>query len=118
MAMLCTPLKQPLHVIGKRVIMRGRMTPGRPSGGFGLVADGDYVAIFHSIHRVMKAEKILKSKQAPILLIPVPRQLSSDCGLAIRYAANDRELVEELLREADLSATETFLKTGKDFVRS
>ena len=96
--------------------MRGRMSPDRLSGGSGLVSDGDYVAIFHSIHRVMKAEKILKSKQAPILLIPVPRQLSADCGLAIRYARDDRDLVEGFLREADLPAAETFRKEGEDFI--
>ncbi|HKJ04251.1 MAG TPA: DUF3343 domain-containing protein [Geopsychrobacteraceae bacterium] len=82
-----------------------------------MVADSDCVAIFHSIHRVMKAEKILKGKQAPILLIPVPRQLTSDCGLAIRYAPDARESVEGLLRDADLSPTEVFCKQGDDFVR-
>ena len=50
-----------------------------------MVREGDFVAIFHSIHRVMKAEKVLKQEGAPILLIPVPRQLTSDCGLAIRF---------------------------------
>lgn len=82
-----------------------------------MVADGDYVAIFHSIHRVMKAEKILKGKQVPMLLIPVPRQLSADCGLAVRYTSADRELVEGLLEEAGLSPAEIFQKIDDDFVR-
>lgn len=82
-----------------------------------MVADGDYVAIFHSIHRVMKAEKILKGRQAPMLLIPVPRKLSADCGLAIRYTSADRELVEGLLEEAGLTPSEIFQKTGEDFNR-
>ena len=82
-----------------------------------LVAEGDYVAIFHSVHRVMKAEKILKQKHAPMLLIPVPRQLAADCGLAIRYAEADRDLVEDLLKEAALSPVEVFQKRGEDFVR-
>lgn len=109
--------KQLLHVIVKRVIMRGRMSLGSCSGGFCLVADGDYVAIFHSIHRVMKAEKILKSKEAPMLLIPVPRQLTADCGLAIRYSAEDRMLIERLLREAATPPVEIFRKEGEDFIR-
>ena len=50
-----------------------------------VVEDGDCVAIFQSIHKVMKAEKILKGHELEILLIPVPRQLTSDCGLAIRF---------------------------------
>jgi len=113
----CPGRKQRLHVKVKRVIMRGLLSPGPCSGGFSLVADSDFVAIFHSIHRVMKAEKVLKSQQAPIMLIPVPRQLTSDCGLAIRYADNDRDLVEGLLQEAGLSPTEIFCKKGEEFVR-
>ncbi len=67
-----------------------------------MVKDGDYVAIFNSVHRVMKAEKLLKGVRLPILLIPAPRALTSDCGLAIRYAPPDREPVEEALRGAGL----------------
>lgn len=81
-----------------------------------MVADGDYVAIFNSVHRVMKAEKILKGRQAPMLLIPVPRQLTADCGLAIRYSAEDRELVERLLGDAGLPPVEVFRKDGDVFV--
>ena len=82
-----------------------------------MVADGDYVAIFNSIHRVMRAEKILKGKQVKIVLIPVPRQLTSDCGLAIRYAAAERSTVEGLLEEAELPPKEIFCKKGETFIR-
>ena len=51
-----------------------------------MVKDGDYVAIFNSVHRVMEAEKLLKEKRLAVLLIPAPRALAADCGLALRYA--------------------------------
>lgn len=60
----------------------------------------------------MKAEKLLKEQKLPILLIPAPRSLSSDCGLAIRYAAPDRERTEAMLREAGLAPEEIYIKTG------
>lgn len=82
-----------------------------------MVNDGDYVAIFNSVHRVMKAEKILKERRLPILLIPAPRSLSSDCGLAIRYAAGNREMVEELLRESVLAPEEIYIKEGERYTR-
>jgi hypothetical protein len=82
-----------------------------------MVNDGDYVAIFNSVHRVMKAEKILKGAQLPILLIPAPRALSSDCGLAIRYAAAERDRIETLLAGADLLPEEIYLRTGDRFAR-
>lgn len=75
-----------------------------------MVRDGDYVAVFNSIHRVMKAEKILKGRRLGILLIPVPRALQSDCGLAIRYGADIRDLVEMVLAEEGLLPAELYVK--------
>ncbi len=80
-----------------------------------MVNDGDCVAIFHSIHRVMKAEKVLKAEKQQILLIPVPRQLTSDCGLAIRFSEATRAEVEAVLAAADLNPTEIWLKQTGEF---
>jgi len=74
-----------------------------------MVRNDDLVAIFHSIHRVMKAEKLLKQARVDILLIPVPRQLSSDCGLAIRYPALSRQEVEVVLERERLLPEELYL---------
>jgi len=82
-----------------------------------MVKDGDYVAIFNSVHRVMKAEKLLKGEKIPMLLIPAPRALTSDCGLAIRYADSDRDRVEALLASASLKPEEIYLKSENRFVR-
>jgi len=82
-----------------------------------MIMEGDLVAIFHSIHRVMQAEKLLKRAGAKMLLIPVPRQLSSDCGLAIRFSSRDREQVLNLLLEAGLSPTELQRREGTGFVQ-
>lgn len=82
-----------------------------------MVNEGDYVAIFNSVHKVMKAEKLLKKESIPMLLIPAPRSLSSDCGLAIRYGSANREQLESLLSAAALLPEEIFLKSGEHFVR-
>lgn len=83
-----------------------------------MINEGDYVAIFNSVHRVMKAEKLLKGEKIPILLIPAPRALSSDCGLAIRYADSDRERVEALLASASLKPEEIYRMVAARFVRT
>lgn len=83
-----------------------------------MVRDGDYVAVFNSIHRVMKAEKVLKGKQLGILLIPVPRALQSDCGLAIRYAADIRGAVEGALAEEGLLPAETYVRQGEAYKKT
>lgn len=82
-----------------------------------MVKDGDVVAIFNNIHRVMKAEKVLKEKRLEMLLIPAPRALKSDCGLAIRYEEADRQVIEETLRDAGLAPEEIYRKKGEEFVR-
>jgi hypothetical protein len=82
-----------------------------------MVKDSDYVAIFNSIHRVMKAEKLLKERRLPILLIPAPRTLKSDCGLALRYAATDQPAVEQVLAEEGLMPEEIFCKKGEEYIK-
>ncbi|MBK5277167.1 MAG: DUF3343 domain-containing protein [Desulfuromonadales bacterium] len=67
-----------------------------------MVQEGDYLAIFNSAHRVMKAESILKSRGLPILLIPAPRQLLTDCGLALRFSPEIRDEVMRILEQEQL----------------
>jgi hypothetical protein len=80
-----------------------------------MVREHDFVAIFHSIHRVMKAEKILKREKVEMLLIPVPRQLTSDCGLAIRYAENEKETIGAILIRENLLPEELYQKEDGSF---
>ena len=81
-----------------------------------MVRENDFIAIFHSIHRVMKAEKILKGASVPIQLIPAPRQISSDCGLALRYAPEEAERVKDLLVAQGLPPVEVYQYEGGKFV--
>jgi hypothetical protein len=67
-----------------------------------MVKEGDYLAVFNSAHRVMKAESLLKSRGFPILLIPAPRQLMTDCGLALRISPEIRGEVLRALQEEQL----------------
>ena len=79
-----------------------------------MISEEDCVAIFHSVHRVMKAEKILKEQQLNILLIPAPRQLSADCGMAIRYPYELHAEVTRTLDQVALPLAEVWLlRSGK-----
>lgn len=81
-----------------------------------MVRENDVIAVFHSIHRVMKAEKILKGAGVTILLIPAPRQISSDCGLALRYTREDTERVQTLLAAQGLPPAEIYQYQGGKFI--
>ncbi|TGU75199.1 DUF3343 domain-containing protein [Geomonas terrae] len=80
-----------------------------------MIKDGDFIAIFNSIHRVMEAERLLKDQGLKILLIPAPRSLAADCGLAIRYAEDVRPQVEAVLSGAGLLPRDLYRKNGDNF---
>lgn len=82
-----------------------------------MVREGDYVAIFKSVHRVMEAERLLKKKGLPILMIPAPRAVASDCGLGLRYAEDAREEVEGTLADAGLLPKELYRKRGDEYLK-
>lgn len=67
-----------------------------------MIREGDFLAVFNSAHRVMKAESILKARGLPILLIPAPRQLMTDCGLALRISTEIKSEVMQILKEEQL----------------
>lgn len=62
----------------------------------------DVVLIFRGTHQVMSAEKHLKKGGVAMRLIPVPRRLTSDCGLAIRIPADLQGRAREVLSEGNL----------------
>jgi len=56
------------------------------------------VVLFQSVHHALRAEKLLKEAGIPCKLIPIPRNLSSDCGVCLRFDSPLRPRVEEALR--------------------
>jgi hypothetical protein len=65
-------------------------------------ADPDLILIFRGTHQVLSAEKRLKGGRVSVRLIPVPRRLTSDCGLAIRIPLGQRDRAREILSRARL----------------
>ncbi|HAE58052.1 MAG TPA: hypothetical protein DCG54_00705 [Anaerolineae bacterium] len=62
------------------------------------------VVLFHTTTSALRAEKILQKIGLTVKLIPTPRELSSDCGIALRFQLTDREAVEKGLTEAGVDA--------------
>ncbi|MCE5263494.1 MAG: DUF3343 domain-containing protein [Deltaproteobacteria bacterium] len=56
------------------------------------------VAIFQSVHHALLAEKVLIGAGIACKLIPMPRNISSDCGVCLRFEPPLRPKVEEALR--------------------
>jgi hypothetical protein len=58
------------------------------------------VVLFYTTSAVLRAEKILKGAGIACKLIPVPRELSSNCGISLRFAWPQAEEIRGLLEGA------------------
>ena len=58
------------------------------------------VVLFHTSSAAFRAEKLLLKHGLQAKLIPTPREYSSDCGIALRFDANQSEQVKTLLSSA------------------
>ncbi len=69
------------------------------------------IFLFRSVHQVMKAEKLLKGKGMKIDLIPIPREISSDCGVAIELSMELKEEAWNLLEENQVAILDCYIRT-------
>lgn len=58
------------------------------------------VVLFYTNSAALRAEKILTLAGLTVKLIPTPRQLSSDCGIALRFETVFCQQVQSLLAQA------------------
>ncbi len=78
---------------------------------------GSYVAIFSSIHYVLKAEQLLKGGNISLDVVPVPREISGDCGMAITFAPEKLAEVQGILAAADIAIARIFCREAEGVYR-
>ena len=75
------------------------------------------VVTFHSTYSVLKTEKILKDAGLEkVRLVPVPSEISSDCGVTVRFLLDDLERVLPLLQPVDEDLEGIFTSTEEGWV--
>jgi hypothetical protein len=57
------------------------------------------VALFDSTSQVMRGERVLGQAGVRVKMIPTPRQISSDCGMALRFDREESDRVVTILSE-------------------
>ncbi|TDO90124.1 uncharacterized protein DUF3343 [Halanaerobium saccharolyticum] len=72
---------------------------------------------FYSTHLALKFERELKNNEINIKVTPVPRQISSSCGLSGRINTQDFEKVKKVCSENDIEYEDIYQINGKDFKR-
>lgn len=58
------------------------------------------VILVHSTSHAIQAERVLQRAGLAVKLIPTPRELSSDCGSAVRIVADECDAGRKALTEA------------------
>ena len=56
------------------------------------------VLIFHTSNHAFRAEKVLKQAGIDCKLVPVPRHLSSECGVCLRLLPEHQATALDLLK--------------------
>lgn len=62
--------------------------------------DKSFVILFHTSSHAFRAESVLKKAGIPCKLTPVPRHLSSDCGVCAKIERTYKEGIEDILKSA------------------
>jgi hypothetical protein len=57
-----------------------------------------WIVTFPNTHLALKAERVAKGLGIPMKMIPVPRDMSSDCNMGMRVTTEHRERLRDALR--------------------
>jgi hypothetical protein len=60
------------------------------------------VILVYSTGHAVRAEKLLQEEGIPSKLVPVPRHLSSDCGVCVRISLADADSARRILDAASM----------------
>lgn len=58
------------------------------------------ILLFYTSNHAFRAERLLKARAIACQLIPVPRDLSSDCGVCLRLESVSRSDALDILKAA------------------
>jgi hypothetical protein len=47
--------------------------------------------LFPSIHDLIRAERVCRRESLPVQVLPVPREISSDCGMVLEIESSSLE---------------------------
>jgi hypothetical protein len=66
------------------------------------------VILFHTTSSAIRAEKVARKAGYDCKLVPTPREYSSDCGIALRFAWGDADDIKGCLEEAGVESADVY----------
>ena len=62
------------------------------------------IFVFKSTYLTFKAERALKGAHVACKVVTKPRDISSDCGLAIRVSASDEQAASKIMGDSGIAS--------------
>lgn len=66
------------------------------------MAEEYYFVTFKSTHDALIFDKEVAQEGYKTIIMPVPRNIGSSCGLAVRFSVEERGEIENLVKEKEL----------------
>ncbi len=82
-----------------------------------MAAESYYVITFSSTHAALAFERFALEAGINVQIIPVPRQISSSCGLAGRISKSDFDKVQKLCHQKHIKFENVFKISGKKSIK-
>lgn len=70
--------------------------------------DAMKVLLVYSTSHAIRIEKILTHSGTACKLVPVPRHLSSDCGICVRFRSADEDILTQAVEAAGIETPGIF----------
>jgi len=75
----------------------------------------EIILVFASNTEVLNVEDLLEEMDLPFELVPVPKEVNPNCGLAISFLKRDRADILAALAEGGFKPQASYLRRGDDF---
>jgi len=69
---------------------------------------------FSTVHLALRAESVLKGIACSFRLIPVPRFISSNCGVALHCGRKEADRIKHALEKNSISFEQLHIIEGKE----
>jgi hypothetical protein len=75
-----------------------------------------WILLFDSIHHVIAAEDVFHASNLWCDLVPVPRELSSNCGMALAFRVQEIDTARRILAEGQIALRRVFRPSSTGYV--
>lgn len=77
----------------------------------------DYILVFGSVHKALKAESILKRASIPFRLLPAPKALVPECDLVVSVTDGSLASADAALKRKGLRLKAVYRKEDNGYVK-